>query len=69
MTTSLKNQKPLRRYVKRKICGKCVGTGITEVSAYPEHGYHKVTCTTCQGSGMVDITVLTFIQPANPVKL
>ncbi|MDP2338043.1 MAG: hypothetical protein Q8N05_16680 [Bacteroidota bacterium] len=51
----------MRSYRKIIVCTKCKGEGYTEESSFEGHSrgyeYHKITCTGCDGSGLMKRTI------------
>ena len=53
-----------RTHRRRAICRRCDGTGQVEHTNYPEDGYTAHPCPMCKGSGMVQLTIKVFVEPA-----
>ena len=55
---------PSSTHRRRAICRRCDGTGQVEHTNYPEDGYTAHPCPVCKGSGMVQLTIKVFVEPA-----
>lgn len=63
-TSAHQHIEPSSTHRRRAICRRCDGTGQVEHTNYPDDGYTAHQCPVCKGSGMVQLTIKVFVEPA-----